>query len=622
MKTFIKLSRLFIACLLLAVPLLLHAAVQSELTVYIQRAQQQQLASDPGWLALLHYKTEAILRRYNSQADDPAFFLAENGDIDPAAELEADLTGFLQPQSAGHAQCRFPARWYWLKQQLQLGEHYDVACPRFEQWFNAIEKDSLVMVFPSMYLNNPGSMFGHTFLRFDNASGDVLLSHALNYAAAYDPEDDGVSYIFKGVFGGYRGVFSLRRYFETVQEYSNIQNRDIWEYKIDFTPEEIEQLLRHVWEVTDIGFDYYFFRENCSYRLLGLIDAVRPEAGLTFDDNFLFYTIPVDTIRALDDAGMIIKRWYRPSLASQLLTGFEFMQAEDTAAALALANGKLDVSAFINDVSDEQRAAEVLMLAYTLLQFRQLENTQLANGLLSARSKLPAGYQHKGAQPEPPETGHQSARVTAGAGDRNDAAYIELTLRPGFHDLADAAAGYVAGAEINVLETSLRWSPEIDELKLERLRFFNIVSLNPVRRWYTPLSWQLDLKLDRVQLDPDNNELIFVTRAGAGMSAAWHRAIFFSMAVLESEISRHYIKGYSLLAGLQAGAAIDFGSGQLVLSYEADETISGYESSRDVARLEWQLKLSTNSALRFGYRKTDFSTFDDTDWNGRYMWYF
>ncbi len=331
-----------IVCVLLAVPLQPHAAPPGEVAAYIERAEDRQLASDPAWLALLHYKTEAVLRRFNSQADDRAFFLAEDGAIDPAAELLADLNGFMQPPAAGHAQCRFPARWFWLKQKLLIDQQYDVACPRFEKWFGAIEKDSLVMVFPSMYLNNPGSMFGHTFLRFDNESGDVLLSHALNYAAAYDPEDDGISYIFKGVFGGYRGVFSLRRYFETVQEYSNIQNRDIWEYKIDFTREEIEQLLRHVWEVTDIGFDYYFFRENCSYRLLGLIDAVRPEAGLTFNAEFPLYTIPVDTIRALDESGMILQRQYRPSLASQLLTEFDMMSTENAAAALALANASME----------------------------------------------------------------------------------------------------------------------------------------------------------------------------------------------------------------------------------------------------------------------------------------
>ncbi len=280
------------------------------------------------------------------------------------------------------------------------------------------------------------------------------------------------------------------------------------------------------------------------------------------------------------------------------------------------------LSDFINQVEDEQAAAEVLMLAYTLLQFRQEENTVLANSLLSARSRLPGGQNHRGMQSPAPETGHKSARFTTGAGKRNDQPYIELSIRPGFHDLADAAAGYVVGAEINVLETSLRWFPEQDELELERLRFFNIVALNPVRSWYKPLSWQLDVSLDSTQLDSDRNELTFITRGGAGLSAAWGKTLLFSMAVLESGISRHYEKGYSLLAGLQAGAVVDYGSGQIVLSYEADETLSGQEADRIIAQLEWQLNLTTNTALRFGYRNTDYSTFDDTDWNGRFLLYF
>jgi hypothetical protein len=70
-------------------------------------------------------------------------------------------------------------------------------------------------------------------------------------------------------------------YYLKVREYSDLENRDIWEYELNLTPEEIDRLLMHAWELGPIHFDYYFFDENCAYHLLGLLEAARPDLTLT-----------------------------------------------------------------------------------------------------------------------------------------------------------------------------------------------------------------------------------------------------------------------------------------------------------------------------------------------------
>ena len=64
-----------------------------------------------------------------------------------------------------------------------------------------------------------------------------------------------------------------------------MEYRDVWEYPLTFTPEEVQQFARHVWETKDTYFDYYFFDENCSYRLLALLDAASERSDLA--DDFL-----------------------------------------------------------------------------------------------------------------------------------------------------------------------------------------------------------------------------------------------------------------------------------------------------------------------------------------------
>lgn len=598
-----------------------QAAHAESIDDYIQQARQAQLGQHPAWLALLHYKKEVFTGRLISQADDDLFFKSAQGRTDPQAELEADIKALLMPPTSGHAQCFLPARWHWLKQQLSISSQYDVSCPKLEAWMDRVSTHRLTLVFPAMYLGNPGSTFGHTFLRFDGPDS-IMLSQTINYAAAYDPEDSFPVYAYNGLFGGYQGVFLIRQYFETVQIYSDIENRDIWEYQLDYSPDEIRQLARHIWEITGIRFDYFFFRENCSYRLLGMLDAVKPEGELTTGDAFPWYAIPVDTVRALEEKQLILKKQYRASLASQLQAGFMQQQSADGSWVLKLADDELSVAEFEQQVTNESQRVENYELAYTLLQFRNQAGTLVAENILRARSRLSKAVISDIDEPAPPEIGHKSARFALGGGGQNGASYMDIALRPAFHDLVDAALGYVEGSEINVLDTRLRWFPDENKVRLESLKFFNIMSLTPVRDWYTTPSWQLDIRLERTRLDEKISDLAFVTRGGGGYSARWAGTTVFAMVLLETNISGDYEDGYSLLMGAQLGVSILLGFGQALLLVESDEPVAGFELNRDSVSIELQYNLATNTALRLGYKKIRYDNFDDEDWFVRLQQYF
>ena len=77
---------------------------------------------------------------------------------------------------------------------------------------------------------------------------------------------------------------------------SEVLNFDFAKQPIDkpFTQEEIDQMLRHAWELQNIFSYYYFFTENCSYNLFYLIDrlgadavTVSPYLGLGAIEPFL-----------------------------------------------------------------------------------------------------------------------------------------------------------------------------------------------------------------------------------------------------------------------------------------------------------------------------------------------
>ena len=113
----------------------------------------------------------------------------------------------------------------------------------------------------------------------------------------------------------YRGFFSTIPYYLKVREYRDIENRDIWEYRLNFTEHRVRRLLMHAWELGNASFDYYFFKENCSYHLLALLDYADPTLHLA--DEFLFWTVPADTVRVIASKPGLVSDIAYPAFSEQ-----------------------------------------------------------------------------------------------------------------------------------------------------------------------------------------------------------------------------------------------------------------------------------------------------------------
>src|SRR5690606_22828975 len=93
------------------------------LPVQANNISHSDLAADPYWLALGHYRADGWLeKKQRSFIRDARFFLSSSGRYDPLAELTATIHAVDQLLTGDvdqHPVCRFPARYRWLSQQLQ-----------------------------------------------------------------------------------------------------------------------------------------------------------------------------------------------------------------------------------------------------------------------------------------------------------------------------------------------------------------------------------------------------------------------------------------------------------------------------------------------------------------------
>lgn len=533
-----------------------------------QQAREKGLAQARTWEVLLHYKTGSFGGTI-SLVDDPSFFNASNGSRDREAELFATLASFFTTsvkEGDEHPRCKFVARYAWLKDELSIDEKRLPAtdCSKFQKALSEVNPRSVVLVFPNTLLNLPSSMFGHTLLRINTAYQNDLLSHAVNYAAITG-DSLGLFYVFKGIFGFYHGRYSNLPYYEKVQEYSDLEHRDIWEYHLNLTADEAYRVFLHIWEMKDFYANYYFFDQNCSFNLLFLIEAGRPSLRLTdeFYGKSRFWVIPVDTVRAAKKFGIIEKVTYRPSRATKILQIADRLDGELVTTGFAVAEAKAPARDVLSADLQVDQKREVLDLSAELTQYRfskrKLEKDAYEKQfleILAARSTL--GPAPADATPAPipirPDEGHQSGRFRVGGGYRTDQWFEEFEWRAAYHELADFDAGYVRGAQINFFDWSFRYYNDDEKLRLHRWRIVDIVSLFPWNSIFKPVSWKVLFGVDELLLRDGREHPVPRLNAGGGLTLGpGDNARFYLFGEGDLQASTRLDKNYAFGVGGTAG---------------------------------------------------------------------
>jgi hypothetical protein len=602
------------------------AKAQTDGSIYLQQLLQRATASalheQRYWHLLLHYRP-TVTGGYESEADEPGFFLAPNGKNDPKAELEATLAEFFSLEPVGRsrqpARCAFIARYHWLKAALAIDEDRlpPQTCERFQAWLAELNPASITLIFPSAYMNNPSSMFGHLLLRVDQRGQTEptrILAYTVNYAANVTTTN-GIVFAVFGVVGGFKGYFSTLPYYVKAKEYGDFENRDIWEYRLNFTEEQIQRLLMHAWEMGNASFDYFFFKENCAYHILSLLDVADPDLRLT--DRFWLYTFPSEGVRMIaEKPGLVTETIFRPSRNTQIRRGRQALSDDEQRwLGRIIANPSLAQSESFTNMP-RQRQALVLDVASDYLLYRiatEEDNVALYQernkSVLIARSKLKLPPVVLPVTPitGPPEHGHNIMRAGLGVGWREGEFFNELNFRFAFHELIDPEYGYTPDAQIEALSMALRRYARRDHTRLERFTLVDIVSLSPIDALFSSPSWKLKTGLETIRHNHCRFCRIGNLNAGIGVASesSWiSREVYFGFAELSTEYGRIFDSNFRLGGGATIGAMADVTNRwKFVLSGTYLHFPLGDKSHEWRVSAQQRYTLHKNVALRFEFNQ-------------------
>lgn len=599
-----------------------HKVTADYLAELQQQAKQKKLADERVWHLLLKYD-KRLFRGMTSEADGMEFFNSPQGKTDPESELLATLSSFFVPlteitKGKEHPQCNFPARFKWLNQQLTFDPNrLEIqVCDRLDRWMKALDPVGATLVFASYFMDNPASMFGHTLLRIDSrrtGSDNNLMNYGANYAAVPDTEN-AFLYAFKGLIGSFPGRFAIFPYYTKVQEYNNLESRDLWEYELKFTQDQLNMMLLHLWELGGTYFDYFYFQENCSYHVLSLLEVADPD--LRLKDPFSFSVIPTDTVKILmAQDGLVKQVIYRPSVLSQMNHKRLKMVDDEKRILRRMVKGEISPESTAFKSLSAPSQALVLNAYMDYLQYQSMQEKsngeiKIPRSVLLARSRLPATNDGLGDTitrlSSRPDHGHGTDRFRLGIGHNAREPFLEFAYRPVYHDLMAKDVGYDKNSEIIFLDFKLRYYLESDRVRLDQAKILSITALNPYDALFTKPSWRLDLEVDTLR-DRNCNYCNSVKGTyGRGISYRpdfFSPLLLYSFADLKTEFSEHLKQKFRLGGDAEVGMYYDVtenlriklaGSYQIFVLGESKRFFTAHFITRYALSQDLDLRLELN----------------------------
>ncbi len=548
--------------------------------------EQTKLYENPYWSKLLHY------RNGESEIDSDNFFISKDGKSDLKKELFETINSL--ENGKNDVICRFPLRVQWLTQNIPNLEKQIVSysCPKLEEFLKVVDAKYVTMVFPTAHINSPASMYGHTFLRVSSDEDTPLISNAVNFAAKTD-DTNGLIFAYKGLFGEYEGRYSILPYYEKIKEYNNLEQRDIWEYDLDLNQEEINRLVLHSYELKDSYSDYFFFKENCSYNILWLLEVARDDLDLV--SHFTFKTVPLDSIKILKEYNLIKSSKYRYSSMKKMKNILEEkIENKEYLESFVNENEPL------NETLSEEDKISYLDFKISYLQYERANNKYEKDEylkkylqLLKERSSYKSASNYDIKTPFNPLYSHDSARASLFY-NLNDS--FEFGIKPVYNDIYDISDGYLQGAYIDFFDLNLKKEKD-ENIKLDRFTLLKIKSLASRDMFFKPLSWGIDLGYEHFK---DQSDYLKI-KPETGLTFGTDKDFIYMMIgsnVYYKDSDQLYSAGSSL--GIVTNR---FDNLKIGASYSYDRYNKGLENNQ--LEVFTTYKLEQNSALNIRYLNDD-----------------
>jgi Domain of unknown function (DUF4105) len=452
-----------------------------------------------------------------SLIDDNSFFLSEAGKRNAKIEFEIFFKKISEQNDESLTlQCDFPLRTDIIKQwQNTLPEEkktpiiWSKKCKELDLFLGQTKSTGVGLVFSSYYPNNPGSLFGHTFLRFskqpsENNKNSNLNDMGLNFSA-YPTTNNNLLYVIYGLSGMFPGYFDMSPFYVKVQEYNHAENRDLWDYHLNLNEAQVKKIMLAAWEIRKKNIDYFYFDDNCSLLMLKMLEIANPKLELT--KHFYSWVIPSDTMRALNkEPNLIQKIEFRSSTLRKLESMYASLSNEQKEIFQKIKSEKKIEINLQKDIAFKQKILDTVaeFIEYDEKLAGSKESVAWANlrrEALQERSKLgKKEYENEIKIPEKnaPHLGLGPTSLGVGwATNKNNENLVYFDWNPALHRLGRASLGYSHELEVTFFNPKFLWNIKQKKPRFESFKLLEVLSAREFESLLKQPAWNISFAADR-----------------------------------------------------------------------------------------------------------------------------
>lgn len=465
----------------------------------------QQIYNSKEWKILFHVDENG-----KSEIDDPNYFLAE-GEFSLEKEYYAALNNITCENI-----CRFPARYKFLSDNLGLKIDFS-HCQDFQNFLSKSIGDSVSIVFATSYLGAPMSYFGHTFLKI-NKPNNKFFSQTISYAAIVPEGTDILELIYKGISGGFKGIYLVAPYYKLLNKYNDIEQRSVIEYKLNLNQYEVERLLYHAYELLSVNKSYKYFKENCAYELLWLIEYARPDLELKAQLNV--YVIPYEIVDLMFKNGLVSEVNETDALIEELYLVYNSLNTNEKKFFTKWRNIKnkvieLEQSNFSNETKN--KLSYLINGYYDFLFKRKHVVLQDYEEIRQLKYK-PFPIDHSKIKYAP----KKSHKIYFGVIKEKDGMGVESIFTPVLYNRYEERDNNISINTLEFMSLHLKYINSV--LKLESFDVAKIESYKRMFDFFKPLSWRFYIGANR-SIDPEKIEPL--GELGVGVTKGTDNLIFY-----------------------------------------------------------------------------------------------
>ncbi len=469
--------------LLLILPLLLYS---SELEI-LKKANILKLYEKNEWKALLHYDNKLDIT-------DKTFILSEDFSLEE--ELKLTINSFYRSVEKyeninNHPQCKFPGRLLFISHELNISESEfpKINCPDFSTYKIKAPAEKIYLIYASEKVNNPSSMMGHTFLKYSGVNHqDREVQHAITFYTVINTINI-FTLAYQNIYSGMNGLFALQPYKKIKEQYTEIENRNIWEYQLKLSEYRRKLMYYHIWELKGLKMKYYFTSYNCSTVIYYALSLANPKI---YDDAKLWIT-PLDTVKFLYKYDLIANSELFPSNEWLIKMTVENLDDNKIGNVVNIVDNKK-----YNQINELDFNSLKLLEAYSSLKYK--EKSIEKDEHISIQKNIDNAVENSGntfdiSHYKSPNKIPNERQVSIGYKNIDEEGFTKLSFLPASHLLNDNNKEYFGESELKIGYLSVLVNK--DNIELDEFTLYGMKSYIPFDTLTYDFSYQFELAVKK-----------------------------------------------------------------------------------------------------------------------------